>query len=70
MSAVPPKAEVNSEQYLLRKGPLRLDGIALDIIRVRKLEPRIMHYELSISPAVSPFCQLCRANESRHGPPG
>jgi transposase len=47
MSAVPPKAEVNSEHYLLRNGPLRLDGIAVDMIQAPKLEPRIMRYELS-----------------------
>jgi len=47
MSAVPPKAEVNSEHYLLRIGPLRLDGIAVDLIQAPKLEPRIMRYALS-----------------------
>jgi transposase len=47
MSAVPPKAEVNSEHYLFRNGPLRLDGIVVDMIQAPKLEPRIMRYELS-----------------------
>jgi hypothetical protein len=44
-SAVPPKAEVNSEHYLLRHGPLRFDGIAVDMIQIPKRKLRIMRCE-------------------------
>jgi hypothetical protein len=47
VSAVPPKAEVNSEHWRLRGRRLRLDGIAVDVIQASKREPRIMRYELS-----------------------
>ena len=47
MSAMAPKAEVNSEHWRLRDGLLRVDGTAVDVIQAPKLEPRIMRYELS-----------------------
>jgi transposase len=45
MSAIPPKAEVNSER--LRHRPVRVDGAARAVIQAPKPEPRIMRYELS-----------------------
>jgi hypothetical protein len=47
MSAMPPKAEVNSEHSQQRHRPLRVDGAARDVIQAPKPEPRIMRYELS-----------------------
>src|SRR6266852_6171303 len=47
MSAMPPKAEVNSEHSRPRHRPLRVDGAARDVIQAPKPEPRIMRYELS-----------------------
>jgi transposase len=47
MSAIGPKAEVNSEYWLLRHMPVRVDGTARDVIQAPKLEARIMRYELS-----------------------
>src|SRR5229473_702040 len=47
MSAMPPKAEVNSEHSRKRHRPLRVDGAARDVIQAPKPEPRIMRYELS-----------------------
>ena len=45
MSAMPPKAEVNSED--LAAPPLRVDVVAVDVIQAPKLEHRITLYELS-----------------------
>ncbi len=47
MSAMPPKAEVNSEHWRLRDEPLRLDGITVDMIQAPNLEPRMMRYKHS-----------------------
>src|SRR5229473_6052526 len=47
MSAMPPKAEVNSEHSRKRHRPLRVDGAARDVIQALKPEPRIMRHELS-----------------------
>src|SRR5882757_8525671 len=47
MSAMGPKAEVNSEHERLRDGLLRVEGTAVDVIQAPKLEPRIMRYELN-----------------------
>jgi hypothetical protein len=47
MSAIPPKAEVNSEHERLRYRPVRVDGAARAVIQAPKPEPRIMRYELS-----------------------
>ena len=46
-SAVPPKAEVNSELSRHSDVPLRVDGAARDVIQAPKPEPRNMRYELS-----------------------
>ncbi len=46
MSAMPPKAEANSEHLVARlKGPMQLEGIAADVIQAPKLEPRIMRLD-------------------------
>jgi transposase len=47
MSAVTPKAEVNSERQRPRYGPLRVDDPAVGVIQALKPEPRIMRYELN-----------------------
>jgi transposase len=47
MPAIGTKAEVNSEYWLLRHRPVRVDGAARDVIQAPKLEARIMRYELS-----------------------
>jgi hypothetical protein len=47
MSAVTPKAEVNSERERPRYGPLRVDDPAVGVIQALKPEPRIMRYELN-----------------------
>ena len=47
MTAIPPKAEVNSEHYDNATGLFRVDGIAVDVIQAKKPEPRTMRYELS-----------------------
>jgi hypothetical protein len=47
MSAMPPKAEVNSEHERDSDGALRVGGAARDVIQVPKPEPQIMRYELS-----------------------
>ena len=46
MSAMPPKAEVTSEERD-SDGVLRDGGAARDVIQVPKPEPRIMRYQLS-----------------------
>jgi hypothetical protein len=43
---MPPKAEVNSENWRQRHRPLRVDDAARDVIQAPKPEPRIMRYEL------------------------
>ena len=47
MSAVTPKAEVNSECLRPRYGPLRVDDPAVGGIQALKPEPQIMRYELN-----------------------
>jgi hypothetical protein len=47
VSAMPPKAEVNSEHERASDGALRVGGAARDVIQVPKPEPRLMRYELS-----------------------
>src|SRR5271170_2563825 len=47
MSAMPLKAEEDSGHWRRSDGPLRVDGIAVDVIQASKREPRIMRYELS-----------------------
>ena len=47
MSAVTPKAEVNSECLRPRYGPLRVDDPAVGVIQALKPEPQIMRYELN-----------------------
>jgi hypothetical protein len=47
MSAMPLKAEVNSEHERASEGALPVGGAARDVIQVPKLEPQIMRYELS-----------------------
>jgi hypothetical protein len=70
MSAVPPKAEVNSEHWWLWDDLLRLDGAARAVIQAPKPEPRIMRYELNgyewtaIKPMLPNKLRGVRANES------
>jgi transposase len=66
MSAVPPKAEVNSEHYLLRIGPLRLDGIAVDTIQAPKLEPRIIRKIHAVVDANGPPVHLALTPGEAH----
>jgi hypothetical protein len=60
MSAVPPKAEVDSGRQRRRHGPFRVDGIAVDVIQASKPEPRTMRNELrndGIMPLICPTRQ-------------
>jgi hypothetical protein len=58
MSAMPPKAEVYSEHWRLRDGPLRVDGTAIRIWL--QMSPRPRHPPTGIQISVSPRRRVLR----------